>query len=138
MRCFDHTHDDISRKLKSLKVTGEERKKIIREVLGHECNGKRVKGLADCHTEEDFENKYVEKESNWPEKFKQWMLTEKGRLRSLKRTLKECMLRPTRVAAGLGNPPNKWDNQNTEAMNNIVKEAADHQVSDQAAIHEIL
>lgn len=138
LRCFDHAQDDISRKLKSLKVNGEERKKIIREILGHVCNGKRVKGLVDCDTVEDFEKMYVEKESNWPEEFKQWMLTEKGRLRSLKGTLKECMLRPVRVAAGLGNPPNKWDNQRTEAMNSVVKEEADHQISDQAAIHEIL
>lgn len=66
------------------------------------------------------------------------MLTEKGRVRSLKETLKEYMLRPVRIAAGLGNPPNEWDNQRTEAINNVIKEEADHQVSDQAAIHEIL
>ena len=65
------------------------------------------------------------------------MLTEKGRVRSLKETLKECMLKSVRIAAGLGNPPNKWDNQRTEAMNNVIKEEADHQVCDQAAIHEI-
>lgn len=100
--------------------------------------GKESRVLVDCDMAEDLEKMYVEKESNWPEEFKQWMLTDKGRLRSLKGTLKECMLRPVHVAAGLGNPPNKWDNQRTEAMNNVVKEKAHHQVSDQVAIHEIL
>lgn len=66
------------------------------------------------------------------------MVTKRGRVRSLKETLKECMLKPVRIAAGLGNPPNKWDNQRTEVMNNVIKEEADYQVSDQAAIHEIL
>ena len=66
------------------------------------------------------------------------MMTAKGRVRPLKGTLKECMLRPLRIAAGLGNPPNKWDNQRTEAMNNVIREETDYQVSDQAAIHQIL
>lgn len=138
LRCFDHAQDDISRQLKSMKVNSEQRKKITTEILGRECNGKRVKGLVDCDTAEEFEKMYVEKENDWPEDFKKWMLTEKGRARSLKETLKECMLRPVRIAAGLGDPPNKWDNQRTESINSVIKEEADHQVSDQAAIHEIL
>lgn len=138
LRCFDHAQGDISLQLKSMKVNGEQRKKITVEILGKECDGKRIKGLVDCDTADEFEKMYVERERDWPEEFKKWMLTEKGRVRSLKETLKECMLRPVRIAAGLGNPPNKWDNQRTEAINNVINEEADHQVSDQAAIHEIL
>ncbi len=48
------------------------------------------------------------------------------------------MLKPTRTAAGLGNPPNKWDNQRTESLKNVIKEAAENQVTDQASIHETL
>ena len=105
LRCFDHAQDDISRHLKSMKVNSEQRKKITTEILGREYNGKRVKGLVDCDTAEEFEKMYVEKENDWPEDFKKWILTEKGRIRSLKETLKECMLRPVRIAAGLGDPP---------------------------------
>ena len=92
----------------------------------------------DCDTANEFQKMYVEKESDWPDDFKKWMLTEKGRVCSLKETLKECMSRPVRIAAGLGDPQNKWDNQRTESINIVVKEEADHQVSDQVAIHEIL
>ena len=134
LRCFDHAQDDISHQLKSMKVNSEQRKKITTEILGRECNGKRVY----CGRAEEFEKTYVEKENDCPEDFKKWMLTEKGRVRSLKETLKECMLRPVRIAIGLGDPPNKWDNQRTELINNVIKEEAHHQVSDQAAIHEIL
>ncbi|CAB3990578.1 Hypothetical predicted protein [Paramuricea clavata] len=48
------------------------------------------------------------------------------------------MLKPVRVLAGLGNPPNKWTNQQTESLNTIIKEEAGNQVTDQATIHEIL
>ena len=48
----------------------------------------------------------------------------------MKMTLKLCMMKSTRIAAGLGNPPNKWDNQQTESLNNVIKEAAEIQVTD--------
>jgi len=41
-----------------------------------------------------------------------------------------------RVAAGLGNPPNKWHNQGTEALHQVMKEEANGEATDQAAIHE--
>ena len=106
--------------------------------MGSEFGGKRVKGLVDCDNETEFEELYVNKEAHWPEQFKEWMVTTKGRHRSMKMTLKFCMLKPTRTAVGLGNPPNKWDNQRTESLNNVIKEAAVNQVTEQATIHEIL
>ena len=66
------------------------------------------------------------------------MVTSKGRHRSMKDTLQHCMLKTVKIAVGLGNPPNKWDNQRTESINNTIKEAADNHVTDQATIHEIL
>lgn len=137
-RCFDHAKGDIIMKLKDLNVSESERKKIQQEILGSEFGGKRVKGLVDCESEIEFEELYVNKEAHWPEQFKEWMVTNKGRHRSMKATLKFCMLNPIRIAAGLGNPPNKWDNQRTESLNNVIKEAAENQVTDQATIHEIL
>lgn len=138
LRCFDHAKGDIIMKLKDLNVSESERKKIQQEILGSEFGGKRVKGLVDCESETEFEELYVNKEAHWPEQFKEWMVTNKGRHRSMKATLKFCMLKPIRIAAGLGNPPNKWDNQRTESLNNVIKEAAENQVTDQATIHEIL
>ena len=138
LRCFDHAKGDILMKLKDLNVLESKRNEIQQEILGSEFGGKRVKGLVDCENETEFEELYVSKETHWPEKFKEWMVTTKGRHRSMKSTLKFCMLKPTRIAAGLGNPPNKWDNQRTESLNNVIKEASDNQVTDQATIHEIL
>ena len=138
LRCFDHAKGDILMKLKALNMSETTKKNIQREILGSEFGGKRVQGLVDCQSEAEFEQNYVTKESQWPEEFRQWMVTSKGRHRSMKYTLQHCMLKNVRIAAGLGNPPNKWDNQQTESINNIIKEAADNHVTDQATIHEIL
>ena len=75
--------------------------------MGSEFEGKRVQGLVDCENEAEFEQNYITKESQWPENFRQWMVTSKGIHRSMKDTLQHCMLKTVRIAAGLGNPPNK-------------------------------
>ena len=49
------------------------------------------------------------------------MEATKFRLRSLKSTIEKCMLREVRVAAGLGNPPNKWVNSRMESLNLVIK-----------------
>lgn len=47
--------------------------------------------------------------------------------------VKDCKNR-----CGAWQSPNKWNNRRTESLNNIIKEAADNHVTDQATIHEIL
>ena len=111
LRCFDHAKADILMKLKALNVSEATKKNIQQEILGSEYGGKRVQGLVDCENEAEFEQNYVTKESQWPEEFRQWIVTSKGRHRSMKDTLQHCMLKPVRIAAGLGNLPNKWDNR---------------------------
>ena len=37
-------------------------------------------------------------------------------------TMKKCMLQPIRTEAGLGNPPNKWVNNRTENLHEVIKE----------------
>ena len=107
LRCFDHAKGDIVMKLKELNVSETTKKKIQQEILGSEFGGKRVQGLVDCKNDAEFLQSYVTKENQWPEEFRQWMVTTKGRHRSMKATLQHCMLKPVRIAAGLGNPPNK-------------------------------
>ena len=50
---------------------------------------------------------------------------------SLVDTFKVCTNKNDRIAAGLGNPPNKFNNQRTESMNSVVKEAIGTRYSDQ-------
>ena len=59
LRCFDHVKTDIVAKLTGLGLEMEERKEILESILGDERNGCRRKGLVDCETEEEFEEKHV-------------------------------------------------------------------------------
>ena len=135
LRCFIHVDDNIKNALKGI-VDEETSKKIRREILCSEYNGTRVQGLVDSDSEEEFLRKYAEAEKQWPETFQEWMLKKEGRIRSLKDTLKLCMLKPVRIASGLGNPPNKCVNQRTESLNLVVKEAIGNQTTDQVTFHE--
>jgi len=98
----------------------------------------RINGLVDCDMELEFNQRYVDLETKWPEDFKKWMLGISRRHRSLKDTLELCMLKSVCTAAGLGDSPNKWSNQRTESLNNVIKEEANNHVTDQATIHEII
>ena len=40
----------------------------------------------------------------------------------MKSTIEKCMLAEVTVAAGLGNPPNKWVNNSMESLNLVIKE----------------
>lgn len=138
LRCFDHVKTDMSIKLTSLKVSSSKQKEIIREAIGAEYQGKRVNGLVDCPTEADFDREIKLDEQQWPKDFTAWLHSSEGRFRPLSETMRKCMLRPVRVAAGLGNPPNKWQNQRTESINNIIKEEINRQSTDQVTIHELI
>ena len=136
LRCFTHVEVDIKAKLQKLKVSAMEQKRICSQILGGEKDGTRIKGLVDCERKESFDTSLVLMGLTWPPEFSQWMSSSKGRIRPLTETLKLCMMKPTRVAAGLGNPPNKWHNQGTEALHQVMKEEAKGEARDQATIHE--
>ena len=92
--CFYHARSDILHQLKSIKISVEERKKIVQEIPGKEYNAERVKALVNCDTREEFDQLHVNKEKDWPKDFRRWMEMWRGWLGSLKDTLKQCMLKP--------------------------------------------
>ena len=122
LRCFDHVHSDMNHELISIKVDDVQRKNILTDILGKEHDGIREIGLVACESEDEFEQGYVNMEQRWPQEFREWMLTTKGRVQSLKDTLKVSMLKTVRTTAGLG--------KRTEVMNNVIKEANNNQISD--------
>lgn len=90
----------------------------------------------NCEDDESFDAALALSRLRWPAEFTKWIFSAKGRIRPLTDTLKMCMMKPLRVAAGLGNPPKKWHNQGTEALHHVMKEEAHGQSIDQAKIHE--
>lgn len=81
---------------------------------------------------------YAELENTWPDEFKKWFETSSGHLQNLREIICQCMLKPVRTAAGLGDPANKWSNQRTESMNSMLKEANENQISYQVSIHKVI
>lgn len=135
LRCFNHVKDDM---LAQLKDTGSKTSNaIVSSILGEEYMGLRRSGLVDCQTHE-FQENYDILTRSWPNTFTQYLESTKLRVRSLKDTFLKCMGRDTRVAAGLGNPPNKYSNQRAESTNTILKEAVGGHSVDQAAVHDIV
>ena len=49
-------------------------------------------------------------------------------------TLLLCIL-DAQIEAGLGNPPNKFDNQRAQSINLVAKENLDHLFTDQTSVH---
>ena len=135
LRCFNHVQDDLKRELKGLNVTQDEINAILKQILGHEFQGKRNKGLVD-YGKDEFIAMYDLVSCKWPAKFREYMESTSLRVRSLKDSLLQTMGAAVRTAAGLGDPPNKYTQQRAECINNTVKEALDQQKLDQATLHE--
>ena len=95
---------------------------IIEKFLGNEIGGVRKEGVVDAFSTTDFHDMFEKMKAGLPNQFVDWLLTTKGRVRNIPDTMKLCMLRDVRVAAGLGDPPNKYVNNWCEAMNHATKE----------------
>ena len=106
------------------------KKSICNRFLGCERDGVRSVGLVDLDSEEAFDAEYNSMKCNLPEKFVKWLETEQGRTRPLIESMKKCMLKPVRINAGLGNPPNQWENNMTECLHNVIKEELNHESVD--------
>lgn len=135
LRCFNHVHDDIKRKLSQLDIPNPEL--IIKSILGMEYNGHREAGLVD-HETSSFYKAYERVAKAWPIEFQDYMVSNHLRLRPLKETLLLCMGKQVRIDAGLGNPPNKFNNQRAESMNSVLKESLGNIFVDQASVHDLV
>jgi len=94
LRCFTHVESDIKGKLQQLKVSAMEQKRICSEIRGGERDGRRVKGLVDCESEQSFKSSLLLMKLKWPAEFSKWLFSTKGRIRSLADTLE------TRASSG--------------------------------------
>ena len=96
-------------------------KEIARELLGSEHDGRRIIGLVDCTSEEQFDKELKVTKRQWPEAFTKWLHSSEGRLWPLFASMKKCMLRPVRVAAGLGNPPRQMAKPENRGIQHCYK-----------------
>lgn len=130
LRCEGHLLENTKKKLTSLGVKSVNRSTILQSIYGtqKESEGRRIRfgGLVDCLSEEDFDATLAVLESEWNSleiedtgegsaKFSVWFKKYQSQV------LKNDCLASVRTAAGLGNPPKRFWNNNNEAWNSVFK-----------------
>lgn len=119
-------------------VEEDKAKDIVNALLGQEINCVRKEGMVDCKTEKEFDKKFDDLKTGFPVTFIKWLFTKKNKLRNVVNIMKKTMISHVRIAAGLGNPPNKFVNNRCEAMNLVLKEATANESSDFVRFLEIV
>ena len=110
-------------------------KEIARELLGSEHDGRRIIGLLDCTSEEQFDKELkllsANDQRHLPNEFTQLKVV-------FDLYLRECMLRPVRVAAGLGNPPKQMAKPENRGIQHCYKRGDFQTKTDQVGIHDLI
>ena len=113
--CFNHCRENIKRKLRELNVPPLVASDYIFDIFGGQRGTTFVEGLVDAESECDFDKKLAEFKDTWNPQFFEYFLRSKAAV------LKESMIKPVRVKAGLGNPPRQYHNNAPECINNVIK-----------------
>lgn len=95
----------------------------MKEIYGYQHENKRIEGVIDCETESQFDislgRKWdaieVSETGKETPEFYTWF--KKVKAEECKRNL----LKPIRTAAGLGNPPVRYTNNNNESYKSVLK-----------------
>ena len=123
LRCFLHFMSNLDDRLKKLCIPKFVRIEFLCDVLGNPTEFEE--GLNDAEDEECYEAslcslqkiwKDREKEFNNPPSFYEWFV------KNCKDTVKSSMLKPVRITAQLGNPPQPFYTNDVESHNNVIKQ----------------
>ena len=110
---------------------------VLADIFGNNDGPTFYEGLVDCNSEDEFDSKLIMLEERWggfeslrckiPDSqiafytwFKKYHAEE----------IKSTMLRPVRVAAGLGDPPSEFCTNDSEAINSSIKQFLHFKKSD--------
>ena len=139
LRCFRHMKQNIQRKLSvDLGLPQEQTVKIMRDIFGGKCGPTFYEGLVDASTQSEFDAKLSQLKHAWSDEllstvglsFHAWLTKYHAS------EIKECMLKPVRVAAGLGDPPSEFCTNDSEAINSTLKQFLHFKRSDWPTFNE--
>ncbi|KAK3730609.1 hypothetical protein QZH41_018823, partial [Actinostola sp. cb2023] len=141
--CFDRAKETIMQKLDAFKVkTNDTKVSIARQILGSDVIDDSGDVLVDQKSEAKFRDLVANLEPSWPLAFREWIRkpNHEDSERSFYDTLRWCMLRPVRTAAGLGDPPRKYSNGvSNRCIDDAISELEQEpkQSVDLAKVHEV-
>ena len=122
LRCFLHFKTNLDDRLKKFCVPQPLRIEFLRDVFGNPSE--LEEGLVDAEDDDCYEASLCslqkvwndrEREVNDPPMFYEWFVG------NCKDMVKRTMLKPVRVSAGLGNPPQPFYTNDVESHNNVIK-----------------
>ena len=107
---------------------------VLGDIFGRNVEMQQVDGLVDAESEEEFDKgtqilckkwQHFDSEESGPmHAFSEWFKRYKCS------TIKQAMLRPVRVRAGLGNPPSTFTTNASESINALLKNQVEYKKSD--------
>jgi len=138
LRCFRHMRQDIKRKLATdMGFPDNIVSEILADIFGNKDGPTFFEGLVDSNSENEFDSNLEVLEERW-ERFEHSRskvpASDVNFFTWLKRyhaeEIKSTMLRPIRIAAGLGDPPSEFCTNDSEAMNSSIKQHLKFKKSD--------
>ena len=129
LRCFRHMKQDIKRKLShDMSLPESAISDIISDLFGVKTGPMFHEGLVDSKSESEFDTNLLLLKDQW-EKFEDVYAKSTGKQHMFHtwftkyhaEEMKQTMLFPIRVAAGLGDPPSEFCTNDSEAINSSLK-----------------
>ena len=134
LQCFIHVRRNIKDKLHELHVREGAVQVILGDIFGRDVELEQMDGLVDAESEEEFDvgvqflcqkwQQFDSVESGPVHVFCEWFKRYKCN------TIKQAMLRPVRIKAGLGNPPSNFTTNASESINALLKNQVEYKKSD--------
>ncbi|KAK3749032.1 hypothetical protein QZH41_006225 [Actinostola sp. cb2023] len=126
--CSIHFRKNVIEHLKSVGIDEMNRKLICDDIFGHQIGTRFEEGIVD--SDDEYQGRLDSLRGVWEERigkkgldFYQWFMKWKSRL------VKEHLLKPVRIAAGLGDPPKPYVSNRVECVNSLLKRETERKES---------
>ena len=128
--CFNHFQNNITDHLKSVGIDESNRRLICADIFGQQVGTTFEEGIVDSDDVEEFDARLHSIRSTWEKRignkgiaFHDWFVKYKSNL------MKEHLLKPVRIDAGLGNPPTRYVSNRVECVNSLLKRETERKES---------
>ena len=133
--CSFHKRDNLTRKLRELKVDEIKMKQILSDIFGSDIGDTHFQGLIDSNDCTHFMQRLELLKPKWESLcpgFVDWFLKHEANL------MCTSMVASVRANAGLGNPPKPFTTNSNESLNNLLKRRVNFKRSEWPKFNEIL
>jgi hypothetical protein len=120
--CDLHMKHNVAVKLKEVGINGEAQKTIIHDIFGRTVGSECVPGLIDAESSADLDKSMEKLKEKWTvvlhcqgERFVSYFIKHKLEL------IRKSMTANIRTMAGLGWPPNVYDQNANECINSVLR-----------------